>query len=220
MTTDDRRAHRRFRVPRIPGVLAFSLQADVVNLSLAGMAVECPVPLAVGKRFAVRIGTGTEQLDLMATVRWCERISDPPPDARNRYRAGFAFHNILTEKAETLLSFLERNVVLALDRQMFGRLEVDGDARAHLEGDFELQIESLGLTGAEVETRQPPELGAEYELELNLDGRRFSTRGRVLEIRALAGEQTGYAVEVEFLDPREDQLEVLRAFLREHIIGD
>lgn len=218
MTTEDRRAHPRFRVARIPGVLAFSLRAHVVDLSLAGMSVECPVPLTAGKRFAVRIGKGTDQMDLVATVRWCERIPDSEiTDDRSLYRAGFAFHDILTDKAETLLTFMERNVVVALDRQMFGRLELEGDTPAELEGDFELQIVALGLDSAEIEMRQPLEKGAVYDLELNLEGTRFSTPGRVTDVRTLASGEAGYAVDVEFEDTPADQLEVLRTFLRRRI---
>ena len=218
MQDKDRRNHPRFPVERIPGVLALSLQADIVNLGLAGMAVECPVPLTVGKRFAVRIGRGEDQLDLVGTVRWCERISGPTEEGgRPRYKAGFAFHDVLTERAEQLLGFMERNVVVALERQMFGRLELDGEAHAELEGDSELQIHQLSLEGARVETGQPPETGETYDLELNLDGTRFAARGRVLLVRASESDRTGYRVDLEFEDLAEEPLEILRSFLRHHL---
>lgn len=217
MNDDDRRAHPRFPVERIPGVLALSLQADVVNLSLAGMAVECPVPLTVGKRFAVRIGKGSDQLDLVGTVRWCERLPEPSgEDRRLKYHAGFAFHDVLTERAEELLGFMERNVVVALERQMFGRLEIDGEAQARLEGDSELRVVELAHEGAVVETGQPPEVGADYELEINLDGRRLATRGRVLDVHA-SENGASYRVEIRFENLAAGQIEILRSFLRHRL---
>ena len=218
MNDEDRRAHPRFPVERIPGVLALSLQADVVNLSLAGMAVECPVPLTVGKRFAVRIGKGDDQLDMVGTVRWCDRLAEPSGEnGRMRYHAGFAFHGVLTERAEQLLGFMERNVVVALERQMFGRLEIDGEAHAELEGDSELRVLEITREGATVETAQPPEAGAAYDLELNLDGTRFTARGRVVEVGVNADERPAYRVEVRFEDLPPEQVEILRSFLRHRL---
>lgn len=220
MNDEDRRRHPRFPVPRIPGVLAFSVGAEVVDVSVAGMQVECPVPLAVGKRFAVRIGTGAEQLDLVGSVRWCERIAETgEDDFRGRYRAGFAFHDILTERAQSLVDFMERNVVVALDKQLFGRLELDGKTRAELQGDLNFRIERLGLETAELEidAPQPPEEGAVYELEANLQGIRFATLARIVEVRALELERGGYRVEIEFVETPPEQLETLRSFVRERL---
>lgn len=213
---EERRSHRRFEVGRLPGVLALSLDAEVLDLSLAGMAVEVPVPLKVGKRFAVRIGAGEDRLDLVGTVRWSERL-DPGEEDRPRYRAGFAFHDILTERAASLMGFMERNVVLALDRQLFGRLELDGETRANLEGDFELRVNRLGLESADAEAPHPPQEGSACELELNLRGRQFVTPGRVRAVEPVGGDEDGYRVEIEFRDTPEDQHRILRSFIRSRI---
>ncbi|MDX1630976.1 MAG: PilZ domain-containing protein [Thermoanaerobaculia bacterium] len=220
---EERRSHHRFPVEGLSGVLALSLEAEVLDLSLAGMAVEVPVPLTVGKRFAVRIGAGEDQLDLIGTVRWSERsdvegaTSREAQEVQPRYRAGFAFHDILTERAAGLMEFMERNVVLALDRQLFGRLELDGETRANLEGDFELRLIRLGLESAVGETPHPPETGRPCELELNLRGRQFVTPGRVESVRADDGDGPGYRVEIEFEETPEDQEETLRSFIRSRI---
>ena len=226
---EERRRHQRFSVDRIPGVLAMSLHAEVLDLSLAGMAVQVPVSLAVGKRFAVRIGAGEDQLDLVGTVRWCQRIDSDRGRSteevsreaegadRPRYRAGLIFHDILTERAASLMEFMERNVVLALDRQLFARLELDGKTEADLEGDFELRLRHLGLDSAVGETPYPSPEGSSCELELDLGGRLFVTPGRIDSVRSIRGDDDRYRIEVEFLDTPRDQREILRSFIRSRL---
>ncbi len=220
MTSDSHRYHprrryRRFPVKSVPGSLAFNSRAEIVNLSLAGCAVTTSVPLPTGKKFAVRIGSNDENLEFQGTVCWSRLAEDSlsAPNLRSTYRSGLMFSDILTDRAQSLLRFIERNIDLAVDHQLFGRLELAHDAQADLESDYEFTVETLSSGGLGVRMRQPLAAGEEHELELNLDGVPFRSLARVASVEA-AEDDRAFVVGLEFLDTSPQHGEILSGYLR------
>ncbi|MBZ0111180.1 MAG: PilZ domain-containing protein [Thermoanaerobaculia bacterium] len=210
-----RRRHRRFRVDHIPGSLAFSTEVEIANLSLSGMAVTTSVPLPAGKKFAVRIGDADLGLEFQGVVCW-SRVSESSlltPNLPSSYRSGLAFFDILTDRAQGLLQFMEQNIEIALDHQLFGRLELGGEARANLETDFRFEVTTLSAGGLCARISHPLAAGDEFEVELNLEGTPFSTLGRVAAFEA-ADDEAAYDLGMEFLDTEPEQMEVLSGYLR------
>jgi hypothetical protein len=210
-----RRRYRRFRVDHIPGSLAFSTEVEIANLSLSGMAVTTSVPLPAGKRFAVRIGAPDQGLEFQGVVCW-SRLSESSlltPNLPSSYRSGLAFFDILTERAQGLLRFMEQNIDVAVDHQLFGRLDLSGEARANLETDFRFEVTTLSAGGLCARISHPLAAGDEFEVELNLEGIPFSTLGRVAAFEA-ADDEAAYDLGLEFLDTEPEQMEVLSSYLR------
>ena len=211
-----RRRHRRFAIADIPGSLAFTTQVEIVNLSLAGVAVDTAVPLPRGKKFAVRIGKPEEQLDFQGLVCW-SRLAESSllsPRRPTTYRSGLAFADVLTEPAQNLLRFMERNIEVAVDHQLFGRLQIEGETSASLETDFPFEVQTLSAGGFSARISQPLSTDEVFEVELNLGGSPFITEARVVGVEASAT-QAEFNMGVEFFETRPDQLDILSGFLRQ-----
>lgn len=65
----DRRRHPRQAVAGVTGRLAFSIEAEVLDISLAGVAVATVSPLRVGKDYVIRLQGHEESFALTGTVR-------------------------------------------------------------------------------------------------------------------------------------------------------
>lgn len=109
------------------GELALALDAVVLDVGLAGVAIESETRLAPERKLVVRLGAAADSLELPGRVVWCFFHGTVPAasgEQRPVYRAGIEFADLLTPSARRLVAFLERQVEPGGETRLFGRFPV------------------------------------------------------------------------------------------------
>ena len=211
--SDQQRRHRRYDVDGVEGTLVYSLDARILNMSLTGMAIETTTSLRMGSPYWLRVDDGEIQLRFKANVMWCKLVRserDANGDVRAIYHAGIDFREILDEHARTVLSFLEKHIVLEVDRRINGRFRLASGDRAALTVRHSFDVRRLSLGGLLVETVWEPPIDSTVELEVQAGERRIEARARVRSVHPVpvgVNEPPLFAVGLAFegLSPEAEQ---------------
>lgn len=217
-----RRRFRRYEVHDLYGSLLFRVDVTVLNLSLAGMAVETNRQLKLGKVYSMRFGEGDAVLDLDGTVKWCHLVGTQAGtggDTRTVYHAGLAFEGTLTEKSQRLLEFMQDHVILALAKRVIGRFKVKAGSAVALAARYDFEVQKLSLSGMLVKTRLLPELDSSFDMELRIAGSSLDVAGRVAFVERVGGTDADpeSLLGIEFLDLDEPRIQALKAFIAEEL---
>jgi hypothetical protein len=211
--TSQQRRHRRYDVDGVQGSLLYSLDARVLNMSLTGMAIETTSFLKMGGQYWLRVANGDGQLRFKADVKWCRLVRNertPSGDVRAVYQAGIDFREILDEHAREVLAFLEKHIVVELDRRLTGRFQLARPERAALSVRHDFEVRRLSMGGMLVETVWDPPVDAEVQIEVQTG--RALVKGRA-QVRSVApvpvadpNEPPRFAVGLAFRElPSEDE---------------
>ena len=106
----ERRRSARVQLADTHGNLIVSLDGKVLDISVAGMAIETHSRLAPHHRISLRLRKGPELLQLQGRVVWCFLQGTRANDHGETvpvYRAGIEFTDVLSDLARDLLGFLE-----------------------------------------------------------------------------------------------------------------
>src|SRR5687768_11457970 len=118
------RRFRRYDVADVRGSLLLSLDPRILNMSLTGMAIETGSVLKVGGDYWLRVSPQDGvPLRFKTHVKWCRLVRNERHaggDVRAVYQAGLDFRDGLDDNARQVLSFLEQNIVVELDRRLTG----------------------------------------------------------------------------------------------------
>jgi len=213
-----RRRHRRHEVRNLRGSLLFRLDIKILNLSIAGLAVESTQQLKQGRIYSFRLGEGDASINLDATVCWC-RLTGTRRGASGEgeavYQAGLSFEGTLTSKANRLVDIMKDHVVLALQKRVIGRFKAKAGSPAELAARVEFEVTKLSLSGMLLKARVAPELHNVFSVELTIAGEPFDALGRVAFVRRTGGTDAEPEAEIglEFIGLDERRLDVLRRFV-------
>ena len=174
------------------GELVLSLHANVLDIGLAGLAIETETRLTPQHSLAMRIGSASHELELTGRVVWCffhGTAAAPSGEQLPVYRAGIEFTDVLTPRATDLLRFLEAHAVVTMETRLFGRFRLDeaGPVSVHSHAPFRLR--SVRGDGLELDAKLgvEPALGA--QAALRLEGESESVLVNLAELaRAADGE--------------------------------
>ena len=213
-----RRRHRRHEVRNLRGSLLFRLDIKVLNLSVAGLAVESTQQLKQGRVYSFRLGEGDASIALDATVCWCRLIGTrrgESGEGETVYQAGLSFEGTLTEKANRLVEIMKDHVVLALQKRVIGRFRAKAGSPAELSSRVDFEVTKLSLSGMLLKARLSPELHNVFSVELAIAGEPFDTLGRVAFVRRTGGTDAEPDAEIglEFVGLDEKRLDILRRFV-------
>ena len=121
------RRHRRYDVTDVRGSLLLSLDARILNMSLTGMAIETGSVLKVGGDYWLRLNQDEGPLRFKTNVKWCHLVRNERNAAGEShavYHAGLDFRDGLDENARQVLTFLEKHIVVEVDRRLTGRFQL------------------------------------------------------------------------------------------------
>ncbi len=215
----DRRRSRRVALPDTHGSLVVSLDGHILDISVAGMAIETHSRLSPHHRISLRIAKGAELLHLEGRVVWCFLQGTRAAENGETlpvYRAGIEFSGVLADGARDLLSFLESHAIVTLETRIFGRFRIEESSVAvSTTADFE--VRAINLHGMAVETRLLLEPGAVCHVELRLPERTLMCQARVVSSRVLVPGRDLFEVAVEYLDLTDEDGELLREVLRREL---
>ena len=218
MSGQERRRHQRHEATGLRGSLVHSLDARVLNISLAGIAVETTSQVEVGNKLAVRLARNSDELGMVATVRWCHLAGTDKAggEVQPVYQAGLAFDEILSDAAHNVLQFIEQAVVVDVETRLFGRVDVLEDQPITLESDHELAVKKISQSGMLIEAAIPPVVDEELSVEISLDDLPFVAQVRVVSVTRVTVEshRLRYHLGVELVGLDEGQRMRLASFIR------
>ncbi len=222
MTNTGQRRHKRYEVHDVRGSLLFRTQVKIRNISVSGLAIETTERLKLGRSYTIHLSNAQDSLDIAGTIRWC-RLSRTQAtvggEAVPLYEAGLAFDDVFTEKAQSLLRFLELHVVLPLHQRITGRFRVETLGPVDIESRYEFEVVKLSLSGMLVRTQLEPALGSAFGMELGLRQEMVPLDGRVAYVQRAGGAKGEPMIEigVEFVDVREDARRLLQGFIADEL---
>ena len=215
----DRRRSRRVALPDTHGSLVVSLDGRILDISVAGMAIETHSRLSPHHRIALRIAKGAELLQLEGRVVWCflqGTRSSENGETLPVYRAGIEFSGVLADGARDLLSFLESHAIVTLETRIFGRFRIE-ESSVSVSTTAEFEVRAINLHGMAVETRLLLEPDAVSHVELRLPEKTLTCRARVVSSRVLVPGHDLFEVAVEYVDLVEEDGDLLREVIRREL---
>ncbi|MCP4896008.1 MAG: PilZ domain-containing protein [bacterium] len=202
--SSQRRHHRRFEVSDIDGTFQEPLDASVLNMSLAGLAIETTSRLEVGGSYSFRVHKEGQEFQFAGCVMWCEQ-DGTARDASGRdidvYHAGVEFGDILTRDAAHLQELIAEHAVLEPGQKVEGKF---------LSGELEWTSTAVGVgfdvcrlshTGMIVEARAQVLPGQLVDFQLSPDAFELSGTCRVAYVESCPDEPNALLVRIglEFL---------------------
>lgn len=218
-----RRGEERRRAPRhdvegVAGTLKLLSKAEILNISVTGMAARTSTHLRVGQTCDVRLEHGGRALRLPGTVVRAHLVSFGKTGPV--YEIGFEFRDMLSDRAEELLTLLGETAVVSLENRVAGRYKLRDGPPANLDTSADLLVRKISTSGILVETDVRPESGQELELKLDLGTVAFRCRGRVAWVEpqeAEGAEDSTARVGIEFLGLGTAERKTLEAFIADNL---
>jgi Tfp pilus assembly protein PilZ len=218
----ERRRSARYGVKDVRGTLLFIAEARVLEMSLTGMSVETDTRLRLDRTYSLRLHRDDgQEVPLTATVVWCQlrQAKDRAAGGAIVYVAGLRFENVLTEKAQELVAFLQSSAVISVQTRLCGRFKSRFSKAVNLLSDCEFEVKMISASGMLIVADLETEQGSQFDMELQLDGHVLHAQGRVANVRPVSRRGKPALVElgVEFLDMDPEDRDALLDFIGRQI---
>ena len=219
------RRNPRFDVENVPGMMAFTVDAKVLNISRSGIAVETSFQLVIGRRYIAKIGYRGRSVRTAGTVRRCrlkKTRETETGEVEPVYEVGIKFDDILSEKQSELMPIVAKNASLQIKPRLYGRFRPDQDQSVILKSNVGFEVKRLSLSGLLVETDASPERDAIVSLELEINGEQFASAGRVVDLSKVHGAERIHRSQlgVEFVEMTSGSREILKTYLLDQVERD
>jgi Tfp pilus assembly protein PilZ len=219
MGRNNTRRYPRYEVQNVEGTFLYNLQAEILNMSVGGMALETRKALEIKRVYMFTIHKGDETVRIPGRVAWCvlrrtEHISDT--EVVPIYHAGIQFDNVLTEQARSLLHVIEESALLDVNQRLYGRFIPSDETRVTIDSEVEFSVIKISLCGMLIETVIWAEVEDIFPMEIQLPDRRINFHGRIAFVGAPPKrENAAKAVHlgVEFLELNNDERQALEQYI-------
>lgn len=147
---------------RLPGTIHSQTSGRVLNLSIAGMAVETEARLNVGESY--RIGSPMSQ---DGRVVWCHfrPRGSGPGESVAAFQSGIEFAATMSENATQILDFIDRVGSAGASRRVFGRFDI-GDADVPIRSSHACSVLAVDGDTMTVEANLLPSLDTRFEVDV------------------------------------------------------
>ena len=219
---NEKRQYKRYIVDGIQGNILHPLDIKVLNISINGAGIESTQRIDVNKEYTFKITYKDAILNLRGRVVWALLSYREKKDSKEiipLYMAGVVFIDTLTEKAKTLLSFIDLNKK-TLELRLGGvRFEIDDPDKVKIYFPYKYEVKQISLSGMLIETEHHLDLNSHYDMELYLNTNILNMVGRVVHCEKLdSPDVTKYGIGIEFIGIEfirisDNDLKILEDFL-------
>jgi hypothetical protein len=136
------------------GRLVLRLEGEVLDIGLAGLAIESDSRLIEQRSATLRIPTSGGELVVHGEVVWCFFHGTVTAESGAQvpvYRAGIEFSDVLTPLAEKLMQFLDGHALAAGESRLFERFRLAESSAVAVELEAPFRVVGAGPDGAEIE---------------------------------------------------------------------
>lgn len=213
----DKRRFPRFSVSGVQGRVSFSSSVEIINLSLGGVAIKADRRLELGQEYVLRLDLEERELEVTGVAVWSKLsgLSEVDGGSVPEYSAGFRFTNVLTDKVQDLVDFIDRNKGGDEERVTGIRFQIGRAETATLDTDEECEVKLISRSGMLIQTQRRFEVEGVYAIQiLPPDDEPIRLRGRVAsQFESSQGFLTRYDLGIEFVDVSESDRRRLHAFI-------
>jgi hypothetical protein len=213
----ENRRHPRYIVEDIHGNVLYTSEIEVLNISLDGAAIETARRLEVNREYTFRVKYKDISLSMKGHVVWALLTTRLKKDTQAPvpvYRAGVKFTDVLSEKAEALLRFIEENRGNKTTSRLGGiRFTIANAKNITIGLPRQYSVKKLSLSGMLVETEYPLSVDDQFDIELFLNGDAIAIVGRIAYCREIDAHRSHYDIGIEFVTLKDSDKEVLQHFL-------
>ena len=215
---NENRRHTRYIVEDIYGNVLYSADIEILNISVDGAAIETARRLEVNREYTFRINYRDISLSLRGNVVWALLTTRVKKDTQAPvpvYRAGIKFTDVLSEKAKSLLKFIEENRMQKTGTRLGGpRFDIANAKNITIDLPRKYSVKKISLSGMLVETEYPLSLNDQYGIELFLNGDAIAIVGRVAYCRNTDDAHLSqYDIGIEFVTLTDSDKELLQHFI-------
>ncbi len=205
----DKRRHPRYEVEDVRGRLRATLEGEVINLSVRGMALRTRSWLSPGRTYTLKLEAGDRTISLEGTVARC-RLAAPGAGTEGGtvYEAGIEFEGVVSGAAEEVLQVIEERSTTRLERRAFGRFKLRDEDGLRLETTPEFEVRKVSRSGMLIESDYVPAPEERTDAEIRLEDRTLRAELRVAYVHRIdrTGDGPRAEIGVEILDmPEEDR---------------
>jgi len=214
----EERRHKRYVVKGIQGNVLYTSDLNVIDISLGGAAIETTKKIEVNREYPFKIRFKGRTINLTGIVVWSVLSHSKKTESGEVvpvYRAGVKFTNVMSEKANVLLEFIEENLVTTSDRRLKGvRCKIATSKDIKIDYPYKYNVKDMSLSGMLIKTEYPLDPNTTYNMELLLDENVLNIVGRIISCSEIeAGNDTRYGVRIEFVEMSEKERGFLKSFL-------
>ena len=215
---NDNRRYRRYFVDGMHGNLLYSSDLEVLNISIDGAAIETTKRLELNREYTFKIKYKDVNLTLKGRVVWAILISKEKKDSKTAipvYRAGVAFSDTLSEKANMLLDFIEENKIRTFENRIGSvRFKITKTENIKIDLPHKYKVKKISLAGMLAETEYPLEIDSHHDVELFLNDSVVNIVGRIANSEKLEAEKTVmYDTGIEFIQMSDRDIKLLENYL-------
>lgn len=215
---NEKRRYKRYIVDGIHGNVLYLSDLNVLNISIDGAAIETTKRLDVNREYTFKITYKDTALNLRGRVVWA-LLSYKERSGSEQiipvYRAGIMFTETLSEKANTLLSFIEENKIKTLEKRLGGvRFKIANSGKVKINYPYKYEVKKMSLSGMLIETEYPLDLNSHYDIELYLNAHILNIVGRIAHCEKIDSHNvTKFSIGIEFIKIAENDIKILKDFL-------
>ncbi len=215
---NDNRRNKRYIVEEIQGNVLYTSDLELLNISIDGAAIETTKRLELNREYTFKIMYKDTFLNLRGRVVWAILLSKEKKNSKAVipiYRAGIRFTDVLSEKANMLLDFIEENKIQAVENRLGGeRFKIANPRNIKIDLPHKYNLKKISLSGMLVETEYPLDLNSHYDIELFLNETVMNIVGRVANCRRNdSDEGNKYDIGIEFIEISDNDKEFLKNYL-------
>jgi hypothetical protein len=217
--SENKRRFPRFSVSGIQGRVSFSTSVEILNLSLGGVAIKADRRLELGQEYVLRLELDDRELEVNGVAIWSKLsgLAEVAGGSVPEYSAGFRFTNVLTDKVQDLVDFIERNKGGEEERVTGIRFQIGRAERATLDADEECEVKLISRSGMLIQSPRRFDVEGVYTIQILPPAQEpIRFRGRVAsQFESSQGFLTRYDLGIEFIEMSEEDRERLEAFVDE-----
>ena len=216
---NDNRRYRRYLADGMHGNLLYSSDLEVLNISIDGAAIETTKRLELNREYTFKIKYKDVNLTLKGRVVWAILISKEKKDSKTAipvYRAGVAFSDTLSEKANMLLDFIEENKIRTFENRIGSvRFKITKTENIKIDLPHKYKVKKISLAGMLAETEYPLEIDSHHDVELFLNDSVVNIVCRIANCEKLeAGKTVAYDTGIEFMQMSDRDIKILESYLK------
>ena len=215
---NDNRRDKRFFVDGMHGNLLYSSDIEVLNISIDGAAIETTKRLELNHEYTFKIQYKDANLTLKGRVVWAILISKEKKESKTSipvYRAGVAFADTLSEKANLLLDFIEEHKIKTFESRLGTvRFKISNTDNIKIDLPYRYKVKKISLAGMLAETEYPMEIDSDHDIELFLNDNVINIVGRIANCEKLEGGKIViYNTGIEFMEMSDRDIKLLENYL-------
>lgn len=207
--------------------IIFAAQVKLLNISFGGTSIRSDKKLNMGSRYTLTIDSEESKISLHGVVvreKIVDLVKNDFGETIPVYEVGIKFDNILTDKGNELIGFIQSNIVpKSVEVRLSGmRIDILEPEKTIIQGyQQNCVVNRISMGGVLIETEQPMEVDSKKRMELTIPEEHETLKfmGRVvscLEVPKSSPKRFNTGIAFEEMDEKEEKrLKDFIQFLKE-----